>query len=487
MQTEDGGLPPRDHQQPARPAARAGCALLVALALVGTGFGIMRIVAPKKAKERPVRAIPVTVAQVETRDVPVELHVVGSVAPYSTVPITAQLGGQLQRVFFKQGDFVRQGQPLFSIDSRAQQAAVTQTQALVERDQAGVSQAQANLARDQNLVEQARGAVARDRAAVAQALATLKRDQTQQHFAQDEAVRYGNLVQLGSVTVEQAQQYATNATAYESTIDADLAALRSAEATLRSSQAAVKSQQSTLLADQATVRSAQATVKSDQATVESTRVQLNYATINSPITGRTGTLNFNQGAIIRPNDTTPLITIDQIQPIYVSFSVPEKYLPEIQKRQPGGGLTVTARLAAVEGPPEVGKVTFIENTVDNTTGTIVLRATFPNRSRRLWPGQFVNVTLLLSTERHVLTVPTHAVQPGQNGNLLFVVGSDKKVKSQPVQVDFTYHDLSVVSRGVKQGDTVVTDGQLQLTDGAEVTISRPGEKLATPVPQETGR
>ncbi|MFN8608370.1 MAG: efflux RND transporter periplasmic adaptor subunit [Vulcanimicrobiota bacterium] len=456
-------------------SARIGCAILASLFLLGGVVGAQRLAGNRKKREpRPSRPVPVTVAQVEKREVPVEIHVVGSVAPFSSVPITAQIGGQLQRVFFRQGDFVRQGQPLFAIDSRPQRAALAQTQASLERDEAAVAQNQANLLRDQNLVEQARGGLARDRAAVEQARANLKRDQTNQHFAQDEALRYRNLVKEGYVTVEQAQQYATNATAYESTIQADLSALRSAEATYQASLAALKSQQSTLLADQAAVRSAQATVRSSQANLESVGVQLEYATINSPITGRTGSLNFHEGSIIRPNDTTPLITIDQIQPIYVSFAVPEKYLPEIQQRQQSGHLTVTARLAEVEGPPEVGRVTFIEKSVDNTTGTILLRATFPNSLRRLWPGQFVNVTLLLHRQPNCLVLPSQAVQPGQTGDLIFVVKSNNTVESRQVKVDFTYQDLSVLSQGVKAGETVVTDGQLLLTPGANVTVVKPG-------------
>lgn len=464
-----------DGPKPVRRGARIGCAVIALVFLLGGVLAAQRLTGRKKREPRPNLPVPVTVANVEKREVPVEIHVVGSVAPFSTVPITAQIGGQLQRVLFRQGDFVRQGQPLFAIDSRPQQAAVAQNQASVERDQAAVAQNQANLFRDQNLVEQSRGAVASSRAAVDQARANLKRDQAQQHFAQDEALRYRNLVKQGYVTMEQAQQYATNSTAYDSTIDADLAALRSAEANYQSSLAQLKSQQATLLADQAAVRSAQATVRSSQASVDAVAVQLQYASINSPITGRTGSLNFHEGSIIRPNDTTPLITIDQIQPIYVSFAVPEKYLPEIQSRN---NMTVTARLAEVEGPPEVGKVTFIENTVDNTTGTILLRATFPNPQRRLWPGQFVNVTLLLHNKANCLVLPSQAIQPGQQGDLVFVVKKDNTVEPRPVKIDFTYQDITVLSQGVKQGETVVTDGQLLLTPGANVTISKPKTEAA---------
>ena len=466
-----------DGPKPVRRGARVGCALIALVFFLGGLVGAQKLAGRKKREPKPNRPVPVTVANVEKREIPVEVHVVGSVAPFSTVPITAQIGGQLQKVFFRQGDFVRQGQPLFAIDARPQQAAVAQSQASVERDQAAVAQSQANLFRDQNLVEQARGTLASSRAAVDQARANLKRDQAQQHFAQDEALRYRNLVKQGYVTMEQAQQYATNSTAYDSTIDADLAALRSAEANYQSNLAALKSQQAALIADQAAVRSAQATVRSSQAGVDSVQVLLQYASISSPITGRTGSLNFHEGSIIRPNDTTPLITIDQIQPIYVSFAVPEKYLPEIQARR---NLTVTARLAEVEGPPEVGKVTFVENTVDNTTGTILLRATFPNPQRRLWPGQFVNVTLLLHNKPNCLVLPSQAIQPGQQGDLVFVVKKDNTVEPRPVKIDFTYQDFTVLSQGVKQGETVVTDGQLLLTPGANVTIqAEKGNPLAT--------
>ncbi len=204
----------------------------------------------------------------------------------------------------------------------------------------------------------------------------------------------------------------------------------------------------------------------DLALSSNAEVQLGYTQIRSPLSGRTGTLNLHEGTIIRPNDTTPLVTIDEVSPIQITFAVPEKYLQEIRQRQQQKPLQVTAE--AEGAPSQLGRVTFIENTVDVSTGTITLRADFPNRDLRLWPGQFINITLLLKKIPRALVVPSQAVQPGQKGDFVFVVKGDHTVEMRPVVVDFSLVDSTVLKSGVKEGETVVTDGQLQLTPGAKV-------------------
>ncbi|CAN0321341.1 unnamed protein product, partial [Phaeothamnion confervicola] len=233
-------------------------------------------------------------------------------------------------------------------------------------------------------------------------------------------------------------------------------------------RASISSAEATVQADMASVRSLQSTVEADRAAAASAGVQVGFTYIRSPIKGRTGTLNIFEGTLVQANSTTPLITIDEITPIRVSFAVPEKYLGEIRRGQQRSPLAVEAANPDGKSAPEKGVVNFIENTVDTTTGTIILRADFPNLTRRLWPGEFVTVTLLLRRVPNAIVVPSHAVQPGQSGDYVFVVKDDKTVEVRPVTVDFTYGDSSIIKTGLKKGETVVTDGQLQLTPGASV-------------------
>ncbi len=389
------------------------------------------------------RPVPVLVAKVIAMNLPIEITGIGTVQAYSTVPITSQVTGQLLSVSFKQGDFVRQGQTLFTVDPRTLQASVDQAQAVVARDQAQVAQAEA--------------VVTKDQAAIRQAQSNLEKDLAQQRFAQQEAQRYSTLVHQGFVTVEQAEQQTSTARSFEGTISADRAAINVAQATSRADQSTVNSLRETMAADMALVRNAQ--------------VQLGFATITAPVSGRTGSLNQYPGALVRAGDTTPIVTIDQIQPIYVSFAVPEQYLADIRRFQAESALRVTATSENGQAP-DTGRVTFIDNAVDPTTGTITLRATFANPARRLWPGRYCTVTLKLSEERNALVVPQQAVQPGQNGNYVFVVQPDMTVQSQNVKVERQVGTWSVIASGLRAGETVVTDGQLQLTPGARVEISQ---------------
>jgi multidrug efflux system membrane fusion protein len=215
-----------------------------------------------------------------------------------------------------------------------------------------------------------------------------------------------------------------------------------------------------------------ATVSADNAVVENARVLLGYCFIRSPIDGRTGTLFIKEGNVVKANDST-LVTINRIAPIYVAFSVPEQNLAGIRKYLEARTLAVEAVIPGQEDKPARGALTFISNAVDNASGTIQLKGTFPNEDRRLWPGQFVNVILTLAMKPNSVVVPTSAVQTGQSGRYVFVVRPDLSVESRPVVAGETTGGETVMEKGIQAGERVVTDGQLRLVPGARVEI-KPG-------------
>jgi multidrug efflux system membrane fusion protein len=214
-----------------------------------------------------------------------------------------------------------------------------------------------------------------------------------------------------------------------------------------------------------------AAVQADKAAVENARVQLVYCSIYSPINGRTGTLMIHQGNMIKANDTPFLININQVEPIYVTFTVPEQYLAAIKRFASAGKLPVQATVQE-DRRPVVGKLSFIDNTVDQTTGTIKLKGEFSNRDRRLWPGQFVNVTLVLHTQPNAVVVPSQAVQNGQQGQFVFVIQHDMTVEMRPVRVNRNSNGQSIIDVGVKPGERVVIDGQLRLVPGSRIQIKQ---------------
>lgn len=333
----------------------------------------------------PAPAVPVTVATVEKKDVPVTIRAIGNVEPIEKVDIKSQVAGQVIAVHFKEGQDVKKGELLFEIDPR---------------------QAQADL-------NKAQGQLTKDKAVAVNARA--------------DANRYAALFKEG---VTSKQEY-----------DRAVAAADSADAT----------------------------VASDQAAVENARLQVHYTKITAPVSGRTGGLAVNAGNIVKANEVT-LVTINQINPIYVSFSIPEQQLPDV-KRYMASGLKVEAIPQNSSDRSVPGKVTFIDNNVDMQTGTIKLKATFENGSAMLWPGQFADVVLTLTTQPNAITVPSAGVNVGQNGQYAFVVNeSDKTVEMRPVAVQRTYGDHSVISSGLKAGEKIVTDGQLRLTKGSRVEI-----------------
>ena len=340
-----------------------------------------------KSKEKP--AVPVTVASVFTKDVPVQVTSVGNVEAYSTVAVKSRVSGELVGVHFQEGQEVKEGDPLFTIDKAPYEVALKEAQARLERDQA--------LARK----------------------------------ARDDVRRNMPLAEKDIVSRQSLDQYVSTAEA------------------------------------------AEALVKADQAALENLQLQLGYCSIRSPISGRTGSLLIQRGNLVKGNDENKsLLTVHQIEPIYVTFAVPEKYLGEINRRTKETRMEVQVYSPENQGSPEpvIGVVSFVNNTVEVSTATIRLKASFQNRDRRLWPGQTVNVLLTLGVQPKAVVVPSQAIQSGQSGSYAFVVKQDQTAELRLVSVSRSTNGEAVIEKGLSPGETVVTDGQLLLTSGARVSI-----------------
>lgn len=426
---------------------RKGGFPLPPFAALGIGFLSINILisctSDSKVQEKRPTAAPVSVATVIQKDVPVQLRVIGKVEAYSTVSIRALVEGELWKVYFKEGQDVQKDNLLLSIDSRPFDAALRQAEANLERDQALVQQAEANLTRDL--------------AQVTQAEANLAKNLAQAKNAEEQAKRYAFLIEKGYVAKEQYDQVRTNSESLAAMVQADKAAIENAQAALR--------------ADKAALENAGAVVRGSRAAVETARIQLGYCSIRAPISGRTGSLLVQQGNIIKANDV-PIVVINQINPIYVTFALPEQNLPEIKKHMMAGVLKTEAVIPGDEKPPEHGILTFFDNAVDTATGTIRLKGIFENHEIRLWPGQFVDVILTLTTRPNAILVPSQAIQTGQEGPYVFVVKPDLTVEFRPVAVDRSLDGLTVVAKGLQLGETVVTSGQLRLVAGGKVEIKK---------------
>ncbi len=352
-----------------------------------------------RARERaggPPGPVPVKAETVRKKDVPVELKTFGAVEASSVFEAKAQVGGRLVQVAFKEGDFVKEGDLLFTIDPRPYRAAL--------------DQAEANLARDQ--------------------------------------------AELRNAEVEVRRLKALLAENYVSRDDHDKA-VTAAEALA-------------------------ATVKADEAAVASARIQLEHCAIRSPIDGRTGKLMVHQGNLVKANADTPMLVVTRVRPIYVTFSLPEKDLPDVRRSLDEGPMEVGAAVPALPDRPAKGELTFFANQVDAATGTFQVRATFENQDLTLWPGQYVDVRVQLTVQRGATVVSSQAVQLGQQGPYVYVVRPDRTTEVRPVDAGLQTVRETVILRGLTPGETVVTEGQVRLLPGAkvEVTAAEGGQGVA---------
>ena len=268
-------------------------------------------------------------------------------------------------------------------------------------------------------------------AALRQAEALLARDVAQAQSARRDAERFAALVEKDYVTRSQADQAAANATALAAAVDAD------------------------------------------RAMVETQRFNLGNATIRSPISGKTGSLLVRAGNLVRPGAEPPLVVINQIRPILVRFAVPDREFPTVQRYAVGKALPARAIHSTGDGSAALGQLSFVDNGVDSTTGTVLLKAQFDNSDRTLWPGQFVRVELELFREPSAVLVPAQAVQVGQNGAFVFTLDDKGKAVLRPVTAGRTIGDRTVIEQGLKAGERVVTDGQGKLAPGSKVAVKEP--------------
>jgi multidrug efflux system membrane fusion protein len=220
---------------------------------------------------------------------------------------------------------------------------------------------------------------------------------------------------------------------------------------------------------------ARATVAADEAAIESAKLSLDYCTIRSPVTGYAGRIQIQQGNLVKANDVNPLVTINQIVPVYASFSVPEQNIADIRKYQANGELKVQATFTNASHAPIAGKLSFLDNSADTTTGTIQLKAEFANADKALWPGQFVNVVLTLYDQKDALVVPSGAVQNGPNGQYVFVIKPDLTAELRNIKISRAEGDDTVVASGLQPGDQVVTVGQVRLAPGTKVSVAKPAQ------------
>ncbi|MEH2266354.1 efflux RND transporter periplasmic adaptor subunit [Nostoc sp.] len=452
--------------------------VLGVLLLAGLGFFIHAGAAKSDKTEKSGRnkqqVTPVTVAMVTQKTVPVQLQAIGNVQSGSTVSITPEASGRIIGVYFKKGQDVKKGQLLFTLDDRSQNAAIQQAEGTVAKDQASVQQARDGLTRDLGQIEQARATLIKDQALVRQAQATLAKDRAQAEFAKGQSDRYGELYKKGAISLDQAQQYVSNSKSAIATLQADREAIANAEAVLQSDRVALTNAQAVVRGDQAAIANAQAVVRSDQGALDNTKVQLSYSKIYAPIDGRAGNILVTQGNVVQANSTTPLVTLTQIRPIQVAFSVPEANLPQVQKYMQNGKLKVDVTFPNDQTHSVPGSLSFVNNTVDNTTGTIQLIGDFDNTQGHLFPGQFVNATLTLTEKPNATVVPSQAVQNGPDGQFVFVVKPDMTVENVPVTISSTIDGLDVVEKGPQPGDKIVTDGQANLVSGNKVRVKTAG-------------
>ena len=368
-----------------------------------------------KSAAGAVDTVPVRAVLAEAQDVPLELSAVGSVEAAESAEVKARIAGQVRSVAFQEGQNVSKGQLLFTIDREGFERQAAEQQAEIERDAA--------------IEQQARAVVARDEAG-----------QKQSASEADVARKLGD---LGVLSGQRVNQLVT-------TSDTASAGLRS---------------------DQAAVEAATGATRADRARLAQTQLQLGFSSVVAPISGRAGAAMVKTGNVVRENDTT-LVSILQLAPIYVTFGIPEQGLAEVRQLSALGPLAVEATSGA--GTILTGQLTFIDNTVDATTGTIRLKASFPNADGSLWPGEFVHVRLRLRTEKGRVVIPQSAIQEGLDGKYVWLIQSGTAI-TRPVQELRAYKpenglEEAVIGSGIAPGQTIVTEGQLRLTPGARIAL-----------------
>ena len=347
---------------------------------------------PVAARESP--PAPVTVATVATKTVPVRTRTIGAVKTAASVAIRPRVGGELTGVFFKEGDYVKADQKLFTIDPRPYKAAV--------------EQARANRAKSLALLKGA------------------------------------------EVNLKRAEDARASGVGAPTEYDAALTA----------------------------VASAKAAVEADEVAINTAEIQAGFTTILSPIDGRAGELLVDRGNLVDANGASPLVVINQVSPIHVTFTLPEQQLPVVLAARQRGPLKVEAD-PRTGGPPVAGVLAFVDNAADPLTGTVAFKAEFKNTGERLWPGVFVDVTLTLGERPDSTVVPSAALQSGQKGLYVYVVTGEKAAEVRPVTVAFEADGEAVIASGLRAGEVVVVEGQLRLAPGTKVD-PKPHQGLPVP-------
>jgi membrane fusion protein, multidrug efflux system len=366
-----------------------GAAIFALAAMAVTWRLSMDTGVPQAVAQTAGAAIPVTAGTVVVEDVPVFLNGIGTVQAYNTVAIKSRVDGQIVKVNFKEGEEVKQGDPLFQIDPRPYQSALETAQAAKEKDEAQLVGAKLDLDRYEKLLAPGW--------------------QTRQSYDQQKA-----------------------------TVDQFVAA-----------------------------------IKGDVAQIENAKLNLGYADIRSPIDGRLGARLVDTGNLVHASDNNPLVMITELRPIFVSFTLPQETLDDIHEHNREAPLVVRAYTGDGKKQLAEGKLTLIDNMIDQTTGTIHLKARFDNEDERLWPGEFVSLRVILSTRRNVATVPSQTVQDGPNGHYAYVIKPDDTVERRAVDISSIQDGIAVVTKGLTAGERVVVDGQYRLTEGVRVRPTAP--------------